>query len=451
MKKICEYCGKEFEAKSSLQRFCNDIHYVTCPVCGNVRQAKNKDELSRIMKTGQTACSYKCRAKRTKQTSINKYGCSAPGNNPTAREKAKRTMIDKFGVPYSLMSGEMKEKIKNTMKDRYGVDNPSKSKEILEKREITNKKRYGDKLPFNRPESYEKQHETIMKRYGVKYATEIPWVKNFDGHISSINKEFADKLNRIGIETKFEKYIDGKYFDIELIGKNILIEINPTYTHSSNEHYNIQGLYKNYHRDKTILAEKYGYKLIHIWDWDNKNLIIKSLSKKIDVQSDELKVYRLNKSETDKFLTENSLHGTCKNQNLSLGLVKDNIIYQVMTFGTYKHNNERGIKLQRMCTKLGYSVIGGYDKLSSSASQEFGVNECRAYIDRSKLYNNECEEIGMKLIKTNPPMKIWSKGKQYLTDAIVRNNKEKYDEQLMLENGWLPIYDCGQLVYEFKE
>ncbi len=36
MIKICDECGKEFEAKSSRNRFCRGPHYQTCVICGKV-------------------------------------------------------------------------------------------------------------------------------------------------------------------------------------------------------------------------------------------------------------------------------------------------------------------------------------------------------------------------------------------------------------------------------
>lgn len=56
--------------------------------------------------------------------------------------------------------------------------------------------------------------------------------------------------------------------------------------------------------------------------------------------------------------------------------------------------------------------------------------------------------------------KIWSKGNIRITDNLLRQRgydqlfkttygKGTNNEQLMLNNGWLPIYDCGQSVYEY--
>ena len=35
-KKICKYCGKEFETTSARQEYCNDVHYGNCPVLFNL-------------------------------------------------------------------------------------------------------------------------------------------------------------------------------------------------------------------------------------------------------------------------------------------------------------------------------------------------------------------------------------------------------------------------------
>ena len=37
-----------------------------------------------------------------------------------------------------------------------------------------------------------------------------------------------------------------------------------------------------------------------------------------------------------------------------------------------------------------------------------------------------------------------------ITDFGTNYGKGTSNEQLMLDNGWLPVYDCGQAVYEFR-
>ena len=72
------------------------------------------------------------------------------------------------------------------------------------------------------------------------------------------------------------------------------------------------------------------------------------------------------------------------------------------------------------------------------------------------------EKLGMTKIRITPPQEVWSKGNRKITANLLRSRgydqlfgtdygKGTSNEQLMLENGWLPVYDCGQAVYEYKE
>lgn len=445
MKKICAICHQPFEGQSGA-RFCKRVHLTTCPICGKIREA-SRTQLSQIANGNHPTCSYACRVAKTQATSMERYGCKAPGNNPEARKKASETMMKTLGVPYAMMNDEVRKRGEQTLLEKYGVTNAGKAEEVIEKRKQTNKERYGDVMPFNRPECYEKQHQTIMERYGVMYASLLPQVQNKQGHISNINKDIANKLNSIGYDTSFEKYLDGKYFDIELIDDQILLEINPSYTHAAIEHYNLFAVPSTYHLYKTQLANEHGYQCIHLWDWDNVDIVINQLKPKQLIDASEFQVYKLTKEATDRFLIDNCIHGTRRGQMLSLGLVRDDEVYQIMTFGKSKRNKDYPIEMKRACTRIGYKILNGYDKLSKAASQEFGVESCIAYQDISKLSDINYEELGMKLLTTNPPRKIWSKGKKYICDYLVQNPQTDYAEDQLLQDGWLPVYDCGQAVY----
>lgn len=460
MKKLCEYCGQPFEASSVRNKFCNRIHYVTCPICRQSRKIKDRDQLSSIHKYGPTCCSYECRVKQTQKTSLERYGCIAPGNNPEARQKASMTMIKHLGVPYAMMDSEIRAKAKETLVEKYGVDNANKSPEISRKRIQTTHERYGDVMPFNRPECYEKQHQTIMERYGVQYATELPQVYN-RSRISKINQNFGHELDALGITYQFEKGIQRKSYDIHIVDQNILIEIDPTYTHSSYTHYNMKGLYQYYHRDKTQLAEDNGYRCIHVFDWDDWSKII-DLIRPIErrIFARKCTVYRLNKDIGDEFLSKYHIQGTCRGQLLYLGLVYEGELVQAMTFGKSRFNKNYYVELLRLCTKPGVVVVGGASKLFSYATSEYGLYNIISYCDRSKFSGDVYEKMGMKFSHVTPPQEIWSRDTQHITANLLRARgydqlfhtsygKGTSNEELMIQDGWLPVYDCGQRVYVF--
>lgn len=446
--KLCKYCKLPFQPKNSNEKFCNRQHTVKCPICGSVRNVP-KSKLNYILKYGPSACSYKCRVVKTQRTSMIKYGCKAPGNNPIAREKAKETTIKRFGVPYAMMNKSVRDKLKSTIVDLYGVENASQCEAVKEKRAKTNKQRYGDVMPFNRPESYEKQHKTIEEKYGVMYASLIPHFAATNNHVSKINLKFKSKLEKVGIQSITEKTIKNLIYDLHITDSNTLIEVNPTYTHNIiGNHWNPDGLEKYYHRDKTQLAEDNGFQCIHIWDWDNIDKIVKWLKPRKTIDASEFDVYKLDLHVANEFLDKYHIFGSHRGQVLCIGLVKDNQIYQIMTFCKSIYNKNYYAQLCRWCTRPEYEICGGYDKLSSYASAQFGINNVIAYVDRSKFTGKDLEDIGMKLLNISPPRKIWSKGKKFINSSLIVSGKSNYkSEDELLKDGWLPIYDCGQRVY----
>jgi len=128
--KICKFCNQPFIPTSGKQRYCKRPHYMNCPVCGKQYLVTSNENL----KKPPVACSYACRAKRTRETSLQRYGVVAPGNNVEARKKAKATMVERYGGATTYQSEELSAKVKRTMVERYGVDNANKNSDIDSKR-----------------------------------------------------------------------------------------------------------------------------------------------------------------------------------------------------------------------------------------------------------------------------------------------------------------------------
>ena len=68
----------------------------------------------------------------------------------------------------------------------------------------------------------------------------------------------------------------------------------------------------------------------------------------------------------------------------------------------------------------------------------------------------------MQLDHYSTPAKVWSKYPNKITDNLLRQRgydqlfgtnygKGTSNEQLMIQNGWLPVYDCGQAVYTWRK
>ena len=410
--RICTECGKEFKPNSGVQTICNRKHIRICEICNKPFEVSREDIHDNV-----TVCSHECRIALTRKHNLEKYGVSHP-----------------------MMLNDFQDKFKSTMKKRYGVEHTLQNKNISNKQQIS-------------------AYDTNIKNNGVPYACLLPQCINAQGNIiSSMHKSFGDKLSKHNINYSSEKQISNMSFDICIEDMKILVEIDPTYTHSTVLNHWKPCKDKYYHRDKTAVAKAAGYRCIHIFDWDDVDKIINMLLPKKSVYARECTIYKLNKDVAEQFLHENHLQGSCRGQLLCLGLVKDNELYQVMTFGKPRYDRNHSIELLRLCTKSGYRVVGGASKLFKYATDDFGLYDIISYCDLSKFSGDIYEKLGMKLIRKSPPQEIWSKGSDKITANLLRQRgydqlfktdqgKGSDNKQLMLENGWLPVYDCGQSVY----
>lgn len=305
--------------------------------------------------------------------------------------------------------------------------------------------KYGCVTPGNNAEARQKSANTVKH----KELTKFMYIKDYRP-VSKINLKINKMINDLGFSTELEYPIGNRVYDIIIPKLNTLIEIDPTFTHSNMGSDKFPPLDKYYHRDKTELAIHNGFKCIHLFDWDNAEMILKSICVSPDniIKAADCDVYKLNLDVADKFIVDNHYAGRHRGQLFALGLIKDNEIYQVMTFGKPTYDKSHYVQIYRMCNKLGYAVDTGYDRLSQAASN-FGLYDIVAYCDRAKSDGSDLDIIGMKRIRTTPPQLIWSKGAEYKYDSLFYSGKIDYSQrQKLIQDGWMSVYDCGQFVYE---
>lgn len=395
---------------------------------------------------------------KVKSTNLERYGAENPMQNSQIAQKSVDKRIEKYG---SYMSDEILAKCREHWKESLGVDNPSKCPEVIDKITATFLERYGVKRAVHVPEFRQKMIDSMISKYGQPYYHMTEEFKSSDHfRISQVNKKFASRLEELKIPYELEFPIGRKSYDIKV--DDILIEINPTYTHNViGNHWNKEGLLEDYHLNKSKIAQQNGYKCIHIFDWDDVDKVLNMLIPKKRIYARKCSIYRLNTDVGDKFLQQYHLQGTCRGQLLYLGLVHEGELVQVMTFGRSRYDKKYDVELLRLCTKSNYIVVGGANKLFAFATQNYGLTNIISYCDLSKFSGDVYEKIGMKYVRSTPPQEVWSKGQDKVTANLLRQRgydqlfKTNYgkgtnNEQLMLESGWLPVYDCGQNVYEYR-
>jgi len=397
-------------------------------------------------------------------TNMRKYGVKNPLQNDKIHKKAKETCKAKYGKEYPGQVDGVKEKIRKTCIDRYGVPSVFLYEPMKEKI----KKSYKNKSNNEKRNIQKKIRATCMKKYGVPYPCMTKKCKNSSGNvISKINKTMSKLLLENGIKNKLEYNLGNYSYDIIILNSNILLEINPTYTHNSTLGTEFRGfkktpLLKEYHFNKTINAKNNGYRCIHIWDWDDTNKIISLLKPKEKVYARKCKIKIISREERNNFLGEYHLQGTHRAKSIDIGLVYNGELVELISFGKPRYNKRYEYELLRLCSNARFEVVGGASKIFNYFIKEYNPKSIISYCDNSKFDGTIYNKLGFKLKDYGKPTRHWynMKTKRHITDNLLRQRgfdqlfNENYgkgtsNEELMRKNGFVEVYDCGQSVYEY--
>lgn len=210
-----------------------------------------------------------------------------------------------------------------------------------------------------------------------------------------------------------------KHKDYTLPEFNILFDLGDTVIVDSTKR---REKYDNFNISKYFDSK--GIRCIHVFPHDNADKILESVSDIQMYDAAEFQVYKLNLDYVQEFLELNDTTSYYKSTSLALGLIKDNEIYQIMTFASPRYKkHEFDYEIIRVCSKLHTKIAGGLDLLSSTASLKLEISSCIYYQDLSKnFYTEDFTNIGMRLDHINVPR--------------LRSNDS--------------VFDCGTAVMMFK-
>lgn len=202
-KRICAYCGKEFETTNSNQKYCFDDHYGPCPVCGKLVKILD-------MSVGPTTCSDECENIKRRKTNLEKYGAETVFQSDAIKEKIQKTNLEKYGVPYYSQTEEYRIKFENTSLERYGTKHPVSSEVIKNKIKATNIERYGGISPSSDDKVKSKQYQTFVERYGG-YPFSSPILRSkidetLIDRYGTTNILSVDKIRNKSKETSLQRY-----------------------------------------------------------------------------------------------------------------------------------------------------------------------------------------------------------------------------------------------------
>lgn len=408
----------------------------------------------------------------------------------TIREKSKQTIFNKIGLYTKTGTKEWKEKVSKTVKEKYGEDiqHYSQSK-IVKQKKLNNqleriKLRYDNNnykfISYNNSQTeltlkhlvcnkqFSEQIIFIQQRYNL--GIELCVHCKTPGHIliSRGHNELIEYVKSIYkgvININDRRQISKTELDIYLPDLKIALEFNGLYYH------NELNKTKTYHQNKTLLCNKNGIRLIHIWedDWNNKQDILKSIIKsKLGYLSNKIYarqcIIREIKKEDEKlFLNHNHLQGYNQQSFLSLGLYYNDELVSLINFSKKRislgNSSLNEIELLRYANKLEYNIVGGFSKLLSYFKKNYIFNELITYGDLSfvDIDNNVYSKNGFKFLKITEPDYFYIVNSirqhrfNYRKDILVKQgfDKNKTEKQIMLERKLYRIYGCGNLKYKF--
>lgn len=190
MIKICDECGKPFEARSTTTRFCKGPHIQICAVCGKSfeytctpldKPATCSKECRKIYKARQLEMKYGAGITNVSQITAVREKKKVSNASATAQQKSRATCLARYGVEHVMQDAdirakqqatcatdEVREKRRRTFQTHFGVDHVFMSPEY--------RATYG----CNRVSQSDKVKRTVIKRllekYGVTCIANIPGV-----------------------------------------------------------------------------------------------------------------------------------------------------------------------------------------------------------------------------------------------------------------------------------
>ena len=479
---------KNIRFENDLVGICFDMwEKRVCPICNTVFYARKKYE--------KITCSSECYKKYVEinKDEINKKRSASLklSNSKKSIEekrnelaKARKTCIERYGVDMYQKTDEYRKYMSERFKEK---DWSNRSKLINEKllpkyKTICD----GDNLELlefrNRFDCTVKCKKcgNIFDIHVLGYLTDKTnhnLCRHCYPNVNSTSetkpiKFIEDILTEYGVQyIKNDRKLIAPYeIDIYIPEMKIGFEVNGNYWHSEFS----CGKGKEYHLDKTKKAYEQGIKLIQIFEDEiiNKPDIVSSRVVNI-INATQNKVFarncnvvEINSKVKKLFLESNHIDGDSVSK-YNYGLYYNGELISVATFGCRKISKKAQFELIRYANKINTNVVGGFSKLLQHFLKEIKADSLVTYADvrwsgidpvNTVYYKNGFSYLGL-----TKPNYFYEDKKKY----IVRLNRLNYtkqklikrgydpnktEAQIMLENGYDRIWDCGSMkfIYETK-
>jgi len=431
---------------------------------------------------------------KRKETCIRKYGHEHHMQNPEIMDKMKITNTEKYGNNCSLHCEEVDKKTKRSLMEHYGVDHPSKSKEVREKTKKVWMKRYGVEHPqmllipensrkmLNDSEWLKQEHcvkkrscTEIGKELDVSYSVVSSHLRKHGLEVSRCFTSMPEKeiyeLTSQHYETSLNvrNIIPPFELDLFIAEKKLAIEYNGILWHSFDHVETPQE--KTKHLSKTIKCREKDIQLLQIFEneWIDsakqdvwKSMIASRLGQCERIFARKCEIKEIDSGIARAFLNANHLQGAV-GASVKLGLFHKEELVSTMTFGKSRFNKKYEWEMVRFCTKKFTSVIGGASKLLHHFIESRNPESLITYADMRHSNGKMYEKIGLTHLGNSNPNYFYFKLPDLTLYSRVKFQKHKLEKILeifdpakseienMFANGYRRIWDCGNMVFEWRK
>ena len=446
---------------------------------------------------------------KVQQTILDRYGVDNVWKSPLIRAKIQDTNLVKYGSANPMGNPDIQAKVSKTMKERYGkpfyAQTDGSRMQVMRNPERIAYLNEFQQDPIATIDKYFPDHKPtlneLMEFVGTTGWTVTQTIEKFDCRdkvayvYSYMEKEVYDALKEINPElniiTNTHKIITPYELDLYLPDYKIGIECNPTITHNSSIYpfayrdnsENRHPILSSYHKMKSDLCEQNGIFLFHIFgsEWTYKKEIIKSMLKNLlgknsnRVYARDTYVGSVGAADTADFLNHNHRQGNAQ-APIRLGLYRKDAdeLVSVMTFGKLrgtmgtsdKEDTSDVWELVRFCNKTDTTVIGGASKLFKHFVDQYKPDRIRSFSDRAHTRGGLYQTLGFTELRRSSANYVWvdlhtdiayhrinaqkSHIRNFLHDENI-DTKNKTERQIMIEHGYVQVYDSGTITWEWVQ
>jgi len=260
--------------------------------------------------------------------------------------------------------------------------------------------------------------------------------------------------------------------DIFIPSKNLAIEYNGSAWHSfgSNfpDNFHLESKRKFEHFKKYNLTKDKNIQLLQICSTEWMNLTKKEIWKSIlrskmglctKIHARQCDIVELSETDKNDFLNNNHMLGM-DNSKIKLGLIYNNELLFVMTFGKPRFNKNYEWEMLRFCSKIHTTVVGGASKLLKSFIKKYNPKNILSYADMRYSNGSSYKNIGFNYVKNTTPSYCYvRKEKRISRFSAQKHNQPKFLEnfdknktevQNMMDNDYRRIWDCGMMLFAWN-